>query len=61
MAHTGKFQIYKDKKGEWRWRLVARNGRIVADSAEGYKTKWGAWKAVKTVIEIVKNSKIKMA
>ena len=27
----------KDKKGEWRWRLKASNGRIIADSGEGYK------------------------
>jgi uncharacterized protein YegP (UPF0339 family) len=26
----------KDKKGEWRWRLKATNGRILADSGEGY-------------------------
>jgi uncharacterized protein YegP (UPF0339 family) len=29
---------YKDKKSEWRRRLKASNGRIVADSAEGYTT-----------------------
>ena len=34
-----KFEIFKDDVGEWRWRLVARNGRIVADSGEGYKNK----------------------
>ena len=28
---------YKDHKNEWRWRLVASNGRIIADSAEGYE------------------------
>jgi len=28
---------YQDQKGEWRWRLVASNGRIIADSGEGYK------------------------
>jgi len=28
---------YKDQKSEWRWRLVASNGRRIADSAEGYK------------------------
>ena len=27
---------YRDEKGEWRWRLFARNGRIVADSGESY-------------------------
>jgi uncharacterized protein YegP (UPF0339 family) len=29
---------YKDAKNEWRWRLVASNGRIIADSGEGYKS-----------------------
>ena len=32
-----KFHIYKDKKKEWRWKLVARNKNILADSGEGYK------------------------
>jgi uncharacterized protein YegP (UPF0339 family) len=31
-----RFVVYKDRKGEWRWSLVAANGRIVADSAESY-------------------------
>ncbi len=34
-----KFNIYKDKADEWRWRLVATNGKIVADSGEGYVNK----------------------
>jgi uncharacterized protein YegP (UPF0339 family) len=29
----------KDAKGEWRWRLKASNGRIIAGSVEGYKNK----------------------
>jgi uncharacterized protein YegP (UPF0339 family) len=34
-----KFQIYKDNKGEYRWRLRADNGEVIADSNEGYKRK----------------------
>ena len=34
-----KFQIYQDRKGEYRWRLRARNGEIIADSNEGYSSK----------------------
>lgn len=34
-----KFTIYSDRAGEYRWRLRATNGRIVADSAEGYRSK----------------------
>lgn len=34
-----KFQLYKDRKDEYRWRLRARNGEIIADSNEGYSSK----------------------
>lgn len=39
---TPEFRIYKDKSGEWRWSLVAKNGKIIGDSAEGYLTQEGA-------------------
>lgn len=32
-----RFEMYRDSTGEWRWRLRARNGEVVADSGEGYK------------------------
>jgi uncharacterized protein YegP (UPF0339 family) len=32
------YYYYKDARGEWRWRLKASNGRILADSGEGYQT-----------------------
>jgi uncharacterized protein YegP (UPF0339 family) len=34
----GKVEFYKDKKGEYRWRLKAPNGEMVANSGEGYTT-----------------------
>ena len=37
MTHP-KFEMYADKAGEFRFRLKARNGQVVATS-EGYKTK----------------------
>jgi uncharacterized protein YegP (UPF0339 family) len=36
------FTLYRDRAGEWRWRLVAANGKTVADSGEGYTTKANA-------------------
>ena len=33
-----KYEVYEDKAGEYRFRLKARNGEIIATS-EGYKTK----------------------
>lgn len=32
------FETYRDRKREWRWRLRHRNGRIVAEGGEGYKS-----------------------
>lgn len=46
-----KFHIYRDKKREWRWRLKARNGRIIADSGEGYKRRAAAITATARVRE----------
>ena len=36
MSKPLRFEVYKDKRMEWRWRLVHRNSNILADSAEGY-------------------------
>ena len=33
------FEVYKDAKGEFRWRLKATNGETIANSGEGYKAK----------------------
>ena len=42
------FDVYEDRGGEWRWRLLA-GGEIVADSGEGYADKSGVHKAVSRV------------
>lgn len=34
---TDRIVVYPDELGDWRWRYVASNGRILADSAEGYR------------------------
>lgn len=31
--------IYKDRRGEFRWRRLAANGKIVGASSEGYRTR----------------------
>ena len=50
LKHT-KFEIYKDKAGEFRFRLKAKNGEIIATS-EGYK----AMDSCKNGIESVKKN-----
>jgi uncharacterized protein YegP (UPF0339 family) len=29
-------EVYRDASGEWRWRVKAANGRVIADSGESY-------------------------
>lgn len=41
-----RFEIYKDKDGEWRWRLIAKNNRTVAVSGEGFRRKGQAVKSI---------------
>lgn len=43
-----KFEVYKDKAGEYRFRLKARNGEIIAVS-EGYKAKKSCDNGVESV------------
>lgn len=43
-----KFEVYTDKAGEFRFRLKARNGEIVA-SSEGYKTKTSCLNGIESV------------
>ena len=33
------YVVYKDANSQYRWRYVSTNGRIIADSAEGYYNK----------------------
>jgi uncharacterized protein len=44
-----KFELYKDKKDEFRWRLRHSNGNILATSSEGYKAKASAMKCIENV------------
>jgi uncharacterized protein YegP (UPF0339 family) len=46
-----KFYIYRDAKGEYRWRLRAGNGRIIADSGEGYERKIDCERSIELVKE----------
>jgi uncharacterized protein YegP (UPF0339 family) len=44
-----KYWIYKDAVGEWRWTLVAANGRTIADSGEGYVNQGDCVRALQLV------------
>ena len=50
---AGKFELYQDKAGEYRFRLKASNGEIIGAS-EGYKARAGVTNGIDSV---KKNSK----
>ncbi len=43
-----KFEVYKDKAGEFRFRLKAKNGEIIA-TGEGYKAKASCLKGIESI------------
>ncbi len=49
MSSKASFEVYRDNADEWRWRLVASNGNIIADSGEGYKSKQGVQRGIESV------------
>ena len=44
-------ETVQDVAGEWRWRLRAVNGQIIATSGEGYTSKANVDRAVDTVVQ----------
>lgn len=44
-----KYIVYKDRAGQWRWQLQAANGKVIADSGEGYVNKADALHGVNLV------------
>lgn len=45
---AAKFELYKNDSGEFRWRLKAANGEIIA-SGQGYKSKASAEAGIESV------------
>jgi uncharacterized protein len=39
---AAKFERYKSPNGEYRWRLRASNGQVIATGGEGYSSKTAA-------------------
>ena len=52
-----KFEIHKDKKGEFRFRFKAPNGETMF-SGEGYKQKQSAISAIESIKKNVPNAEI---
>jgi uncharacterized protein len=46
---AAKFEIYKDGRGEFRWRLKSGNGQVIASGGEGYTSRSGAENGINAV------------
>ena len=49
------FTIYKDVKGEYRWR-AKRGSKIIANCGEGYKRKESCLKTLNSIIQRVRHA-----
>jgi uncharacterized protein YegP (UPF0339 family) len=54
---TGKFEVYQDKAGEYRFKLKAANGEIIAVS-EGYTSKGSCMNGIESVKNNAPNAPI---
>lgn len=58
MPASPRFELFVDRTEEWRWRLVAVNGEIIADSAEGYASKQGAKRGIQSVKRVANDAPV---
>ena len=54
---AGKFEVYKDKRGEYRFRLKASNGQVIA-VGEGYSSKAACENGIASVQKNAPGAKI---
>jgi uncharacterized protein YegP (UPF0339 family) len=55
------FEVYKDKGGDYRWRLRAKNSNIIATSGQGYTEKRSVMDAIESVKRDVPKAPVKEA
>jgi uncharacterized protein YegP (UPF0339 family) len=56
-----KFELYKSSNGEYRWRLRASNGQVIATGGEGYSTKAAAQGGIESVKRVAVSAPIEEA
>jgi uncharacterized protein YegP (UPF0339 family) len=57
-ASMAKFELYKSSNGEYRWRLRADNGNIIATGGEGYASKATAQAGIESVRKNAPNATV---
>jgi hypothetical protein len=54
----GRFHVFTDAGGAFRWRLVAPNGKIIADSGEGNTSKQSCLEGIAAVKKFAAQAEI---
>ena len=54
---AGKFEVYQDKRGEFRFRLKAGNGQVIA-SGEGYRSKKACLNGIESIRKNAPDAKL---
>ena len=49
-----RLRFYRDRKKQWRWTLVAPNGRKLANAGEGYARRVDCERMARTILQGVK-------
>jgi len=57
-AKAGTFEVYKDKGGEFRWRLRSVNKQVIATSGQGYKEKRDCISGIESVKKNAAEAKV---
>lgn len=52
------FELYKDSRGQFRWRFKSTNGRIIADGSEGYTSEQNALNGIDIIKGYAAGAKI---
>ena len=55
------FEIYRDKVGDWRWRLKAKNHKIIADSVQSYRNQKSCLYGIQFICSASSNTPIHKA
>lgn len=50
---VGKYEVYKDKSGKFRWRLTQPSGKVIAKSGAVYPTKTKAVRGIWSALSII--------
>ena len=54
---AGKFEIYQDAKGDYRFRLKAGNGQVIA-TGQGYKSKTACLNGIESIRKNAPEAKV---